>query len=747
MSQPMGSHLLKALVNFAKTRPAAKAVGEPLPNIGNGVSMALGLLLIIVFSSICQHQRAILTLPQFFSRSMTTGVLVCVALTGALIVTVAGGLCGIVHICILAGRIGVSIECSEDTVGGSLAVGSHCKHRLLDSSTQLKMERDRKFVSPLLTALLRRIDDDTEIPPFIESVINSPTAPAAVLKHLTNLLITKTMSEDGDVPACHLLTQIFRNASTVVTSISLAVALPASASASETGVGGVVASMSVDERARTSAVKELLASAQDNAVEQQPIHAALVARVQETSAIVLNARKPKRPLLRLHLGFLLGHFCSAATPEVREDVFHNILLPFPLLSKARQHTADLVRELISQSPLVQYDLVAGCAEVWAAEKGKGKEEDEGEGDATERMAQINEAVAEKLADKILASDRYAAHFSDLIHKSQETDPHVRVCTYLAMRDLLSRLSGTRALDASAQLLEAINLIPRPAGLALDWFKDESAALSEGSLYVKLIRTVYERANSTFINSLLTVGLLATIFSYLKDDALAFLACVWTTFRDSTPDVCVLALRHAAAFLEAHNKEADSVDLQTILPALVICLPSADPETRTAALDCIAVQRNLVEQHFSAVYAFDAIYGESEAKLQYLAQSDIKKYLDAMMDHREHIALDASYVKVFHVQHLGGYNEDKKKDSKHQRNVLCYILSHAHVLRLLPARIALLQCVEDISDKSLSKCSFPSYSRLAKTTGSTTAVRTVLLQKLEHGLVGSLTLVRLKCATC
>jgi hypothetical protein len=37
------------------------------------------------------------------------------------------------------------------------------------------------------------------------------------------------------------------------------------------------------------------------------------------------------------------------------------------------------------------------------------------------------------------------------------DPHVCVCAYLAMRDLLSRLSGARALDASAQLLETINL--------------------------------------------------------------------------------------------------------------------------------------------------------------------------------------------------------------------------------------------------------------------------------------------------
>jgi U3 small nucleolar RNA-associated protein 10 len=52
-----------------------------------------------------------------------------------------------------------------------------------------------------------------------------------------------------------------------------------------------------------------------------------------------------------------------------------------------------------------------------------------------------------------------------------------------------------------------------------------------------------------------------------------------------------------------------------------------------------------------------------AKLQCLAQSDVKKYLDAMMDHWEHIALDASHVKVFHVQHMGQDNGDKMKDSE------------------------------------------------------------------------------------
>ncbi|KAJ6451568.1 P-loop containing nucleoside triphosphate hydrolase protein [Mycena sanguinolenta] len=50
--------------------------------------------------------------------------------------------------------------------------------------------------------------------------------------------------------------------------------------------------MSADEHARTAAVKEVfsaLPSAQGNTVELQSVHAALLTRVQDTSAIVLNA--------------------------------------------------------------------------------------------------------------------------------------------------------------------------------------------------------------------------------------------------------------------------------------------------------------------------------------------------------------------------------------------------------------------------------------------------------------------------
>ncbi|KAJ7270708.1 hypothetical protein B0H12DRAFT_1229192 [Mycena haematopus] len=784
------------------------------------------------------------------------------------------------------------LDALTDGAGRSVLRLSNIKEEL---RTAEKWSGIEKFVSPLLTTLLRRMDDDNNIASFLESVINSPTAPTAVLKHLTNLLLAKAVSVDGDMPARRLLaliqqrhpllvqkaadeiirsrtdTDIQERVENVVLSLSIPVENPQT---SEGEVGSVVASMSADERARTEAVKKMinaLTSVQDDAVELQSIHAALLARVQDTSAIVLNTlysepmsilpvflgnstlyldflssavtgnSKPKRPLLRLHLSFLLMHFCPAATPASMEDVFHKILFSFLLFSKARQHSADLVWELILQHPLTQYDLLSGCAEAWAAENRRAQED--GDGDVTERMVQLNQAIATKLAENITASDRYARHFSDLIRKAHETDPHVRVLAYLVIRKLLSRLSGVRLLDASTQVLEAVSLqrlpevdipakhtslsecldsaylgrtvvhkitskntthwlqvdilalvatIPRPAGLVLDWFASEAGSPvdPQGSLYVKLMRAVYKLGNSSFTTPLVTIGLLSELFSHLKDDALAFLAGVWTTSLSSAPDICVVALRHAAAFLEAHNEEADGVDFQTILPAVIICLQNADPEIRAAALDCIAVQRNLTEQRFSAVYAFDAIYGKSEAKLQYLAQGDLTKYLDALMDHQEHIALDASYVKVFHVQHLGRDNKDKKKDSDYKHNVLCWILSHVHVLRLLSARIALLKCIEDISDKSKTEVLLPVLHELSLddrpvqpdspteqfvtlvvasfdlsaspalndvkgplwnvfvaivqqyfNPGPTTACRAVLLQRLEHGLIASLTIDR------
>lgn len=75
-SQLMGPIIMKALINFGTERATARAHGREPPNIGRGIGMALGLFLLTILNSICQHQ--------FFWRSMASGLLARTALVGSL---------------------------------------------------------------------------------------------------------------------------------------------------------------------------------------------------------------------------------------------------------------------------------------------------------------------------------------------------------------------------------------------------------------------------------------------------------------------------------------------------------------------------------------------------------------------------------------------------------------------------------------------------------------------------------------
>jgi len=75
-SQLMSPLLVRALIQFAQERGAALAAGSNPPALGRGIGMAIGMFLLTVFTSLCQHQ--------FFWRSMATGVLARAALIGSL---------------------------------------------------------------------------------------------------------------------------------------------------------------------------------------------------------------------------------------------------------------------------------------------------------------------------------------------------------------------------------------------------------------------------------------------------------------------------------------------------------------------------------------------------------------------------------------------------------------------------------------------------------------------------------------
>ncbi|KAG1737506.1 ABC protein [Suillus paluster] len=71
-AQLMGPIVLRQIIVFAEERSAAAITGEPVPNVGRGIAMALGLFALTVTASVCTHQ--------FFWRSMATGVLARAAL-------------------------------------------------------------------------------------------------------------------------------------------------------------------------------------------------------------------------------------------------------------------------------------------------------------------------------------------------------------------------------------------------------------------------------------------------------------------------------------------------------------------------------------------------------------------------------------------------------------------------------------------------------------------------------------------
>ncbi|CAK5279397.1 unnamed protein product, partial [Mycena citricolor] len=640
--------------------------------------------------------------------------------------------------------------------------------------------------APLLTSACKHIEDEA-LPPFLEYIIGSPTALVGVIKHLTAVLLRAAVSEDdilatnntllGSIlpkikqihPEC--FEQVVAELSTAQPDlqatlnefvVSLAISGPLARLATSEGTS-VVASMNSDEHARAAGVKELLKSARQNLTES--VRDALIARVQDTSVIVLTAlysdpvsllpiflhepkryidglslsfgsgQKIRRHILRLHLGFLATHFCAKATSESKEDVFHQIIFPFLLFSKTRQHTAELVWEVISQNPAIRHELLIGCVTNM-------------DGDDSNKMAHINDSTRRRIAENILNSDRYATHLSALVRKAHDADPNVRVLALLIMRALLEQLSGERLLDAASQAFEAVNLqqlpdvdasllgsqgliqylsqavigkmvvhkltsktttswlqisilafvasVPKQAGRVPDWFGPSDP-------HVQLQRSVYRIANSTAATPLLSIGLLSELFATLKDDSLAFLSGLWTMAENNNESwICLLALRHAAAFLQAHSEESDAVDFQTILPALVVCLSSKTRQVREAASECIALlQRMANEAKFSAVYAFDAIYGTTEASLQYVSAAELGRYLNALTDHREHIALDFHSIKVLHAQHLTRAKSDAKKDAEYKQHILCYLLSHVVAVPLTSMRVVLLEVLQNVSDASKS----------------------------------------------
>lgn len=50
-------------------------------------------------------------------------------------------------------------------------------------------------------------------------------------------------------------------------------------------------------------------------------------------------------------------------------------------------------------------------------------------------------------------------------------------------------------------------------------------------------------------------------------------------------------------------------------------------------------------------------------LQYLDRNDLKRYLSALVGHRDHLMNDPSYLMILHEHHLGRVKGEKKKEAE------------------------------------------------------------------------------------
>lgn len=132
-------------------------------------------------------------------------------------------------------------------------------------------------------------------------------------------------------------------------------------------------------------------------------------------------------------------------------------------------------------------------------------------------------------------------------------------------------------------------------------------------YVQLTRSLYALGNSTASLPVVSAHIIRTLVSSLGDDVLKFLTGIW--LDDTSADTTrYAALRHAAAYLEAHFSTQRFVDFQVIVPALLVAMSDGDRRVRDAAVEVVTVLLRLSQaQKPVSVYGFDVIYGSASGK--------------------------------------------------------------------------------------------------------------------------------------
>ena len=238
---------------------------------------------------------------------------------------------------------------------------------------------------------------------------------------------------------------------------------------------------------------------------------------------------------------------------------------------------------------------------------------------------------------------------------------------------------------------------------------------------QLMLHVYQTLHAPGVGKIASTKLVPVLFERMGWHALALLAGVWTspgghdikntvtslpslvTALDagsvvprSDVSVRLMAMRHAALLVTAATQHRRALDVQTLLPSLLVVLQDTVPVLRDAAaqLLCALDAWNAASEQDAPreVYGLEQVYGQHSAALQYLDTPTYVKYTSLLAKEAGAFINDAAYLAATHTAMLRGTG---KKETLFRSKVLCYLLSHAVCTQDVHMRMALLGIVRDV----------------------------------------------------
>jgi U3 small nucleolar RNA-associated protein 10 len=168
--------------------------------------------------------------------------------------------------------------------------------------------------------------------------------------------------------------------------------------------------------------------------------------------------------------------------------------------------------------------------------------------------------------------------------------------------------GRTAVWMAEALIGTLASIRRPDS-PIFWLVPGAHEDSVKQQYRRFAASLYAVVNLAGLSPGMSTNLLRALFWNLGEDALLFLASVWT---ESSVDIGVrcAALRHGQAFILACIGEKTRQDFQCVLPSVLAVLSDDSQELRRSAIGMIEAINKNVEEKSPRVYALERVYGSS-----------------------------------------------------------------------------------------------------------------------------------------